>query len=174
MGLKLHFGGVATVLAALVVGLALGGFWPQTPLHATATDRSESCAIATGPLDTDIEAVFFLDFLTGDLRAAALDFKTGKFNAFYQYNVNADLGVDSSKPPKYEMVTGVLALRQVANRPTMGGTLVYVAETNGGKVAAYAVPWSRAMASAGRTIKSPLMLLDVMPFRQAGLVRGQP
>jgi len=168
---RLHYGGVAAVLAALVVGLALGGLWPQTPLHATATDRSESCAIATGPLDTDIEAVFFLDFLTGDLRAAALDFKTGKFNAFYQYNVNADLGVAADKPPKYEMVTGILALRQIANRPSLGGCLVYVAETNGGKVAAYAIPWSRGMASAGRTIKSSLILLDVMPFRTVA-VRG--
>ena len=53
-------------------GLVLSGLWPQTPLHATATDRSDTFAIATGAVDDDTEAVYFLDFLTGDLRAVVL------------------------------------------------------------------------------------------------------
>ena len=31
-----------------VGGLVASGFWPYTPLHAVATDRSDSFAIATG------------------------------------------------------------------------------------------------------------------------------
>lgn len=173
MNSRWHFGWVTAVLVALVVGLALGGLWPQTPLHAASNDRSKNCIIATGPLDTDIEAIFSLDFRTGSLRGAALDFKSGKFNAFYKYdNVNTDLGVDSAKAPEYTMTTGIFVARQVANRVRLGGCVVYVTEATTGKVAAYAVPWDHATASAGRTIKSPLVLLDVLPsFLDAGMVR---
>ena len=51
----------------LVAGLVLSGFWPHTPLYAVATDRIETFAMATGPVDDEVEAVYFLDFLTGDL-----------------------------------------------------------------------------------------------------------
>src|SRR5437763_1827334 len=57
-------------LATLLVGIVLGGFLPHIPLHAVATDRAETYLMATGLLDTDVEAVYFLDCLTGDLFAA--------------------------------------------------------------------------------------------------------
>jgi hypothetical protein len=61
----------------LVGGLILCGVWPQTPLHAVATDRSETFAVATGFVDEGIEAVYFLDFLTGDLSAVVWADKAG-------------------------------------------------------------------------------------------------
>ena len=48
------------------VGLVLTGFLPDTPLHAVSTDRTDTFAMATGPVDSEVEAVYFLDFLTGD------------------------------------------------------------------------------------------------------------
>ncbi len=57
-------------LMTLLIGIVLGGFLPHIPLHAVATDRGETYIIATGLLDTDVEAVYFLDCLTGDLFAA--------------------------------------------------------------------------------------------------------
>ena len=56
----------------LALGLVLSGLWPHTPLHAVSTDRGETYAIATGPVDNEVEAVYFLDFLTGDLGAIVL------------------------------------------------------------------------------------------------------
>ncbi len=57
--------------AGLIGGLILGGLWPHTPLYAIATDRADTFAMATGFLDSETrtEAVYFLDFLTGDLTA---------------------------------------------------------------------------------------------------------
>src|SRR6185437_9083240 len=49
-------------------GLAIGGLLPMSPLHATATDRQESFAMATGMIEGGFEAIYTLDFLTGDLR----------------------------------------------------------------------------------------------------------
>jgi hypothetical protein len=153
--------------------LILGGLWPHTPLHAVATDRLDTFAIATGPLDEDVEAVYFLDFLTGDLGALALGKQTGKFTARFSYNVLKDLGVDPLKNPRFLMVTGVADLRRRGGpglQPSRG--VVYVAEVTTGRVAAYAVPWSPAMHAAGQTIMKPLLLLDVLQFRAGGPAGG--
>ena len=55
----------------LCVGLLSRGSSPHTPLHAWSNDRYDDFAIATGPMDETTEAIYFLDFLTGDLKAAA-------------------------------------------------------------------------------------------------------
>ena len=97
----------------LLAGLLIGGVLPNTPLHAVATDRIDTFAMATGPVDDDVEAVFFLDFLTGDLRAVVLGRQGKGFTAFYEYNaVFNDLGIDPNKTPKFMMVTGSANLRR--------------------------------------------------------------
>jgi len=160
------------LVIGVVVGMGLSRFWPQTPLHATATDRYDTFAIATGAVDTEVEAIYFLDFLTGDLRAAVLGNQTGKFTAFYQYNILADLGVDPSKNPRYLMVTGLSDIRRGAARMRPSRAAVYVAEITSGKVAAYAIPWDQQSHASGRPTKGTLIPLDVTRFRTAA-VRGQ-
>ena len=166
-------------LAHLAIGVGIGlaaalvvmGLWPEKPVHAVATDRYETFAMATGAVDDEFEAVFFLDFLTGDLRAVVLGKQANRFTAFFTYsNVLNDLGVDPSKNPRFMMVTGI------ANRPRGGGTfqqslsVVYVAEITGGKVAAYAIPWSKGQHVRGNMV-GPMQLipLAVTQFRAAPL-----
>ena len=60
--------GIGLVLG-LVAERALAPYAACTP---SATDRGETYAIATGPVDNEVEAVYFLDFLTGDLGAVVL------------------------------------------------------------------------------------------------------
>ena len=164
---------LAWVALGLAGGLALAVCWPSTPLHAVATDRSESFAMCTGYLDLDVEAVYFLDFLTGDLRAAALSKQTGQFHAFYQYNVNADLGVDPSKSPRYMMVTGVADLRTTAGRTVAPSkSICYVAEVTSGMVAAYAIPWSPSLHMTGAPIRGALRLMDKTRFRTPAAPAG--
>jgi len=173
MGYAVKQGRPVWLAIGLVIGLAIGGFWPRTPLHAVATDRYENFAIATGPVDVDVEAVYFLDFLTGDLRAAVLGNQTGKFSSFFNYNVLNDLGVDPSKNPRFLMVTGVTDLRRGMARMRPSRAVVYVAEITTGKVAAYAIPWNQQAHAAGQVFKAPLIPLDVTRFR-ATAVRPQP
>src|SRR5262245_20573372 len=78
------------VALGVLLGLSLSGVWPQVPVHAMATHGQDSFALATGPLDTDVEGVYFLDFLTGTLSGAVLNVNLKKFNAFYQSNVSKD------------------------------------------------------------------------------------
>ena len=159
----------------LLGGLILTGRWPDTPLHAVATDRCETFAMATGPVDDEIEAVYFLDFLTGDLNAVVLGQQGNAFTAFYFYkNVINDLRVDPAKSPNFMMTTGMANLRGMvgAVRPSM--SVVYVAEVTSGMVAAYAIPWSKNMHTSGRMIgPMSMMPLAVTRFRAATAGPGE-
>ena len=157
----------AALVTGLVVGILAAGLFPHRPLQAVATDRQENFAIATGWVDESMEAVFFLDFSTGDLRAAVLSPINGKFNALYQTNILSALHVDISKEPRYLMVTGQAQLRRGGGQIQPGASVVYVAELTGGKVAAYAVPWSKAAANSGQPVKGALVPLDSIQFRTA-------
>ncbi len=158
--------------AAFVLGLLSAGYWPSVPLHAVATDRSEGFAMATGYCDEQVEAVYFLDFLTGDLSAAVVSKQTGRFNAYYTYNVTGDLGVGPGRTPRYLLTTGTADLRRSGGKAqSLSRALVYVAELNSGKVAAYAIPWSSSAWNAGQTLRGQFTLLDVGRFRNPGGAR---
>ncbi|MGA2253803.1 MAG: hypothetical protein ABSG53_04005 [Thermoguttaceae bacterium] len=153
----------------LVIGMLFAGRWPDVPLHAVSTDRTDGFAIATGYCDESVEAVYFLDFLTGDLSAAVVSKQNGHFNAFYTHNVVADLGINPAKPPHFLLTTGTVDLRRSGGKTTaLSRSLVYVADSQCGKVAAYAIPWSSSAWNAGQTLRGEFTLLDVGRFRGAG------
>jgi hypothetical protein len=153
--------------AGLVAGLVLSGFWPHTPLHAVCTDRTDTYAIATGPVDTEVEAVYILDFLTGDLGALVLGKKPLLWSGLFRTNVSRDLNVDPQKNPKYLMVTGVAGLRRAGGSRQQPSTAVcYVAEISSGMIAAYAIPWQPPLYAAGQMQSSQLVLVGSTYFRQ--------
>ena len=152
----------------LALGLVLSAFWPDTPLHAVSTDRADTFAMATGPVDSEVEAVYFLDFLTGDLGAMVLGRQPGTWAGFFRRNVAADLAIDPQKNPKYMMVTGITGLRRFGgSREQWSGASCYVAEITSGKVAAYSIRWSPSMYAAGQMQTGALALVGATRFRQA-------
>ncbi|HUY33141.1 MAG TPA: hypothetical protein VMV69_10195 [Pirellulales bacterium] len=153
------------MLPTLLVGLAMGALAPHSPLHAVATDRSENFAMATGALDDVTEAVYFIDFTTGELHAAVISPVTRRFNAFFRANVQGDLGIVAAKNPKYLLVTGTSMFRPNAGPLQPATSVIYVAELTSGKLAAYNVPWSQSFAQSGAPIRKAMTRLDVIPFR---------
>ena len=151
--------------AGLSLGLIMGGLWPKTALHAMATDRVDTYAMATGMVDEDVEAVYFLDFLTGELRALVLGKQMGGMSGIYSLNVAADLGIDPAKNPRYMMVTGVVSLRRGGSRMQASRAVVYVAEVTSGKMGAYAIPWNPSLAAAGQTMFLKLDRVAAYQFR---------
>src|SRR5580698_2621808 len=124
--LRVGFGLTIGLGIALLIGMLFAGCWPNVPLHAVATDRADGFAMATGYCDDSVEAVYFLDFATGDLSAAVVSKQTGRFNAFYTYNVSADLA-GSGKSPRYLLTTGTADLRRTGGKTTsLSRSLVYV------------------------------------------------
>ena len=160
LGIGMGIGLLATLMAV--------GLWPETPVHAVATDRYETFAMATGPVDEEFEAVYFLDFLTGDLRASVLGRMGNAFTAFYAYNVKNDFGVESGKG-RYMMVTGLANRVRGSGAFQPSAAVVYVAEVTTGQVAAYGIPWAKTQHSRGQVMPTtPLVPLAMTRFRAAG------
>lgn len=66
--------------------------------------------------------------------------------------------------PRYAMVTGVADLRR-GGLGQMGQSVVYVAEFNSGKLAAYGIPWTVGRENVLGTFKGSLVLLNIVKFR---------
>ena len=152
-----------------------GQFLGTVPVQATATQGQESFAIATGEVDDGIEAVYFLDFLTGQLKAAVLNPRTGKFTAFYTYDkIFDDLGISLKdiKNPKFLMVTGVTDMRRGNGAAKLGKGVVYITELTSGKIGAYAVPFNTNTFAQAKTVNDKLVPLDAVPSRTVAVRPG--
>lgn len=171
---------VATlVLCALVGGLAgwhakpgadvVAGFeapgLPALEASAMASQAQDNFVLATGFVDDAIEAVFFLDFLTGELRGGVVNERGPGFIALFEYNISADFNAAGIKNPKFLMVPGVARnLRQTSNR--MGHCLLYVVEATSGQLRAYAVPFNPALYAAGKPQKGAFIPIASAQLRQ--------
>ncbi len=190
MGKLDRIGGLATVVGILGLGVVLGfilaGVMEPTPVRAVATDRAENCVVATGWVDEGVEALYFLDFLTGTLRAAVPSNQTRDFRARFEANVLADLqkvvdlqnaglaAVNAQRAragqpplpplqvpqnPRFLMVTGNLDIRRGgAARTRPSSAAVYVAELNTGIVLAYVIPWNQSAHAANQPQSGPMEL----------------
>lgn len=158
---------VGTLVVGLLAGALLGDYWPHTPIHAVATHGNQTFAIATGPLDDRMEGVFFLDYLTGDLRGAALNFRTGRFSAFFERNIAADLGLADVRNPQFLMVTGAADFIHPPGQTRQGRTVIYVAETTSGWLGAYVMPWFASGQGTSAPFASQFVLLDRRRIRNA-------
>jgi len=138
---------VGVVLTAAGLGVGQG-----VRVEATATHGVDNFAIATGFVDQKVEALYFLDFLTGELRAVTISRHTGQFDSLYQYNVQRDFG-EEIKNPRYLLVTGRGLLPRGSRNTQLAASLVYVAEATTGQVYAYAMPWDSS-ANAARQPQS--------------------
>jgi len=159
------------MVPTLLVGLALGALMPHSPLHAVATDRTDSFAMATGALDDVTEAVYLLDFTTGELHAAAISSVTRRFNAFFHANAQGDMGIVDARNPQYLLVTGNSLFRPNAGALQPANSVIYVAELTSGKLAAYNVPWSQTLSLSGTPVRKAMNCLHVIPFRAPGVAR---
>lgn len=165
LGLVMVMGGLATGWIAPRLELLL----PVTQLQASSSDGSDNFVVATGIMSSEIEGVFFLDALSGDLQCTVFNPVSGGFNPPFVRNVAADLQIEAGKKPRYLMVTGHL---RSARRPTKTGfaeCAVYVVEANSGKFAAYTAPWQDSMFRSGRAQMGELVLLGVGSVRTAAV-----
>jgi hypothetical protein len=149
------------LLLGAIVGYAAARLG-SVPLLATSTDRTENITIATGFIDDGIEGIVSLDHLTGELNVMVPSLQ-GPFVHRYSYQtVNTDLRLEANKTPKYSMVTGQMRF-QTAGGAQWSSLAIYVAEETSGNIAAYRVPWTRAMVTATRPTQGQIALFDVKP-----------
>ncbi len=151
-------------------GVAQHPAWPQgLPLQASTACTSETLAIATGRVDDDVEGLFTLDFITGDLQCFVMNPRQGKFVGWFKTNVTTQLTVEKGKKPQYLLATGSWSPTGVATTQRPAGCVVYVADANTGLFAAYTFPWFRGAASTGITQSTPMLPLDMNKARHITL-----
>jgi hypothetical protein len=179
----------------LLLGTAMAGLWPHTPLHGMATDRSENIIVATGLVEETIEAVFFLDSLTGRLRAVVPSLRpSGDFpyQAMWEANAGRDFtaciqtvneaasraagkggaaapALQVPQAPRFLMVTGLMDIRQGTTRLRPGRSVVYVVEANTGIVLTYALQWSQQMHNSNQPLSGALTLWAAGQFPTAAI-----
>ena len=153
--------GVGMLVGAMVATSQLGNFGQsknfglpieEIKLRASATHGGESFAMATGHVGNGMDGVFFLDYLTGDLKGFVLNARTGGIGAMFKTNVASDLGVEKGKRPSFLMVTGGANFITGGNafgakRPAE--TVVYVCDTHSGNFAVYSIPYNVQLAANG-------------------------
>jgi hypothetical protein len=166
--------------AGMAIGLSIGGalaagYWwgnsrsaetsmmpdlSELKLQAMASHGSETFAIATGPIESDVEGLFTLDYLTGDLQCFVVNPRSGNLGGWFKTNIATSLTPERGKKPNYLIATGMLNVRAGTYgnfRPA--GCICYVADANTGEIAAYSFPWSQNAGSAGATQASEMKLI---------------
>ena len=156
------------LVVGLILGMGVSWFWPHEPAMAVTTDRSSRFALATSEvsiLGASTEALFVLDFLTGDLKGAVLNSRVGKFSSFYYRKISGDFNVqaEKDKTPQYAIVSGRANLPSARGVSPAAGVL-YIAELTSGKVMCYSYPYSNNNRAAGPI---PLVPIDGFSFREA-------
>jgi hypothetical protein len=159
---------VAWLAGGLLAGLAIAWMWPHEPTYANTADRDSQFMMITVPVGNagvgildPLDAVFILDFLTGQLKGACLNRQTGAFASFYYRDLAKDFQVAGDADPHYAMASGY-AQMPASGGLTMASGALYVAELTSGKLAAYAFPWKE------QGIGAPIELtpLAVFPWKQ--------
>ena len=133
---------------------------PETLLNAVASHGSDTFAMATGPVDSDVEGLFTLCFLTGDLQGWVIYPQSGQFGAHFHRNVIADLGAQEGGKASYVIVTGQANFQRAG---TSGGSpapsAIYVADANSGNFVAYGLMWNRTAARSNTPQKGTFIPL---------------
>jgi hypothetical protein len=150
LGLCTGVGMLIGVLVAVSWQPSSGLSWPETRLHASASHSGETFAMATGALDPDAEALFMLDYLTGDLQCWGVSPRLGTPALSGKINVLPALGVEEGKKPNYVMVTGgANFMRGAEAGANPGSCVVYVADANTGNFVAFGAFYNRTALRAG-------------------------
>lgn len=153
-------------------GPLLRDMLPSIEAHAATAQGYDNFAVATGPVDGEVEAFYFLDFLTGDLRATAINTRQGEFGSFFEYNIARDFDVGAAKNPRYLMVTGTANIPRGRGNTQIARSMVYITECTTGQMAAYVMPWNSSMQAAGKRQTGTFLKIANVQLRSA-FVRDQ-
>jgi hypothetical protein len=171
------------IFGILGIGIAIG-VWAanrptdEIPIQALGTDRSGDYVLTTGFVDEGVEAVYFLDYLTGTLSAGVLSKHTRSFRSMYYANVTQNLteyvaaqGGAVPQKPNYLITTGMndIMLTGGSNTDQPSLSAIYVLETNTGILLTYVIPWNRSAHAGGHTEERFIQPWTAQQFRAADI-----
>jgi hypothetical protein len=177
-GLSKGVQAVATATGLVAVGIVIGaGVAPRAGLPkalALTALADDSFSVCTVPIGPGIEALFMLDFETGDLSGGVLNPSTSRFSGSYKHNVLKDLGFKAgqAKNPRFLLVSGVADLQAGGNNQ-YAQSVLYVTDSSTGTTVAYGIPWNPQQNGAA-PFAAELVPLDVARPRGGGAKAAGP
>jgi len=158
----------AVIAAAVAGGSVVASLAPPTRVAAVTALAQESFAVCTAPVDAGVEAIFVLDFETGDITGGVINQNTSRFGVGFRHNVLKDLDFKKVKDPKFLLIPGQATFTgQASGR--LARTVLYVTDAATGATVAYGIPWnSQQMAGGAAPPVQPLMPLDIIRPRGGG------
>ncbi len=121
-------------------------------LKADSSARGKGVSMATGRIDENVEGLFVLDHLTGDLQCWVLNSRNIGAAAIFKANVALNMGNEKAGDGDYVMVTGGFFFDGGnAGNVRPGQCICYVADGNSGKVIGYGLTYNRQAVLRGNT-----------------------
>ncbi len=132
-------------------GSSVGNSTHFIGVQATATARNDSFSAATGSIDENVEGLFLLDPLTGQLSCYILNPYKLAFTMVYRYNkVLEDLGMQKEKGARLLLLTGLVDYKLKSGTEKPSQAVAYVVDSASGNFAAYAVPWKKSIITTSQ------------------------
>ncbi len=168
-GVGFYFGAQSRHAAELTTLFESSAF-AGSPLMNLARDsaaRGKAMSLATGRVEENIDALYGLDHLTGDLFCWILNTRTGEVASTFTFNVNNGLGITDADAD-YVMATGSMDFNFArTGNERVAQSVVYVGEGNSGKVAGIVLGYER------QTGVGELRLISTAMTRSADARRDQ-
>ncbi|MDA7875293.1 hypothetical protein N9A77_00875 [bacterium] len=148
---------------------------PPLDLMAGTAARTKSLSMATGLIDNNVEALFVLDHLTGNLQCWLLNTKTGNVGGIYRASAATDLAVaGKSGTPEYIMTTGNFFFRGGSSgNAKPANSICYIGDANTGNVVGYSLTYNEQALNRGGAVNGALKLICKGAARTAIVTRDQ-
>ncbi len=173
-------GAVAFLGAWLAIGLAARPEAANTEpvpivLNADTANSGKAISLATGVVDENVEGLFVLDHLSGNLQCWVINPKTGGVAAIFAASPVVDMGLDKGGDTDFVMCTGGVNFtgRGRTGNARPANVICYVADGNSGKVVGYSLVFDRQAAIRGDTQGGLLEVVCRGFARDAGAIRDQ-
>ena len=182
-------GAGAVVFAASVLGVVVGfyvagqevpsGSSDQLPivLNAESAASGKSLCMATGMVDTEdnVEGLFVLDRLSGNLQCWVMSSQTGGLAAIYTARPADDMGLEKGGDVDYVMTTGRMNFQRAGRAGNLlpAGCICYVGDGNSGNVVGYSLRFNRQAAMRGEAQAGKLFVVCKGFARDVAMQRDQ-
>ena len=129
-------------------GELAGPQWNPVSFAPDSAARSENMSMATGLVGENVEGLFVLDHVNGNLNGMVINPRTGQTGAVYTTNVFSALGI-SKDNADLVMTTGRINVPGNKGNQNPALCVVYVGDAATGKVAGFSLFYNQALANQG-------------------------
>lgn len=122
---------------------------PPIVLNADSAARGKQISLATGVIDDEVEGLFVLDHLSGNLQCWVMNRRSGDIGAVFTGSASAELGGQKGGAADYVMTTGRIEFVKGSGQAKPAGCICYVADGNSGKVVGFGFRYNAQLAAKG-------------------------